>query len=349
MNKRTKLQKILQVLDPSAGTKVDFTELDTQINKLKEALKEKIQVTTLDDVNSQLEKFQKKIDFKPLQEAMVNLESSLDLKIKGISGLLSNEVSALKKLQVSHEENASEKISTIASNIEVLKQEQAFLNDQKATIIAELKDRVSKLDEFSKKANSSYVEIQGKITDLQQQLDEHEVEDEKEIKELTDKLEKLRKELNTRISNIGGGAMNRQNFINNADPLTRYTDINWKAGSNVTITYANNDQTKRVDITLAATGGPGGTTRSINSISTPTTAGSTAGTDYVYLVSGTTTLTLPTAVANTNLYTVKNVGTGVVTIDTTGGQTIDGNATITMATQFTSVDLISDTANWNIT
>jgi hypothetical protein len=91
-----------------------------------------------------------------------------------------------------------------------------------------------------------------------------------------------------------------------------------------------------------------GVTRSVNSISTPTTAGATALTDYVYLVSGTTTLTLPTAVGNTNLYTVKNTGSNTVTIATTSAQTIDGSSTATLPVANTSLDLISDGANWKV-
>lgn len=85
----------------------------------------------------------------------------------------------------------------------------------------------------------------------------------------------------------------------------------------------------------------------ITSISSPTTAGSTASTDYIYLVSGTTTLTLPTAVGNTNIYTVKNVS-GTTTIATTSSQTIDGSTTASLARQYTSLTLISDNANWNV-
>ena len=89
--------------------------------------------------------------------------------------------------------------------------------------------------------------------------------------------------------------------------------------------------------------------RSVNVISTATPAGSTAGTDYVYLVSGTTTVTLPTAVGNTNRYTIKNSGVGVVSIATTSGQTIDDSASpITINTQYVSLDLISDGSNWEI-
>ena len=93
----------------------------------------------------------------------------------------------------------------------------------------------------------------------------------------------------------------------------------------------------------------GGTSRSVNVVSTNTSAGSTSGTDYVYLVSGTTTITLPTAVGNTNLYTIKRVGTNTVSIATTSSQTIDGSASpITINVQNVSLDFISDGTNWNI-
>jgi hypothetical protein len=166
------------------------------------------------------------------------------------------------------------------------------------------------------------------------------------IEQLRKELQKVRIEL---LGKVGGGSMNRQIFVGGNDPLIKYTDINFKAGSNVTLTYANNNTTQKAEITIAATGGGGGTTRSINSISGDTTAGDTSGTDYVYLCSGTLTLTLPTAVANGNLYTIKNVGVGTVTIATTSLQTIDGDTTVIMPIRYTAVDVISDTANWNIT
>jgi len=99
--------------------------------------------------------------------------------------------------------------------------------------------------------------------------------------------------------------------------------------------------------TWVISAGGSGISRSVSSIATPTTAGATAATDYVYFVSSTTTLTLPTAVGNTNLYTVKNTGVATVTIATTSAQTIDGSTTATL-TPNTSLDLVSDTANWRI-
>jgi len=104
-----------------------------------------------------------------------------------------------------------------------------------------------------------------------------------------------------------------------------------------------------LNIPQYSAGGGSGITRSVNVISTSTAAGSSASTDYVYLVSGTTTLTLPTAIGNTNLYTVKNVGSGNVTVATTSAQTIDGGSTAVLTANLQgSIDLISDGANWNI-
>lgn len=150
----------------------------------------------------------------------------------------------------------------------------------------------------------------------------------------------------------GGGSMNRQIYIGGADPLTRYTDLNLKAGSNVTIIYQNNDVTKKVDVTISATGGGGGAgiTRSVNSIATDTLAGNATTTDYVYLAAGTLNVTLPSTVGNSNLYTVKNIGAGIVTITPQAGELIDGQSNLQLPVQFTSVDLISNNSgNWDIT
>ena len=89
--------------------------------------------------------------------------------------------------------------------------------------------------------------------------------------------------------------------------------------------------------------------RSVNVVSINTVAGNTAGIDYVYFVSGTTTITLPTAVGNTNRYTIKRLGTNTVSIATTSSQTIDGStAPITINVQNVALDLISNGTNWNI-
>lgn len=129
----------------------------------------------------------------------------------------------------------------------------------------------------------------------------------------------------------------------NGTPNGSQSLLNLKNGTNVTITDDGSG-----GVTISAATSSSGIVRSVNSISSPTTAGSAAATDYVYLVTGTTTVTLPTAVGNTNLYTVKRVGTNTVTVATTGGETIDGSATASITVQYTSYDFISDGTNWNV-
>lgn len=89
-----------------------------------------------------------------------------------------------------------------------------------------------------------------------------------------------------------------------------------------------------------------GISRSLNTISTNTTALASAATDYIYYVSGVTTLTLPTAVSNTNRYSVTNTGVSTVTVATTSAQTINGSTSATLPIPNMSLDFVSNGANW---
>ena len=97
-------------------------------------------------------------------------------------------------------------------------------------------------------------------------------------------------------------------------------------------------------------GGGSGITRSINLTAVDTSFAATASVDYVYVFTGSTTRTgtLPTAVANTNEYIIKNSGSVIMNITTTGGQTIDGSATITL-TPNQAIVMYSTGSNWIIT
>jgi hypothetical protein len=110
----------------------------------------------------------------------------------------------------------------------------------------------------------------------------------------------------------------------------------------LTINGTTYDLTADRSWTITASG------KSINTVSINTSAGSASSTDYVYLASGTINVTLPTAVGNQNLYTIKNVGTGVITVNTTSSQTIDGSLTAPIKIQYLSLTLVSNGANWNI-
>jgi hypothetical protein len=100
-----------------------------------------------------------------------------------------------------------------------------------------------------------------------------------------------------------------------------------------------------LNIPQYAGGSGSGITRNISTITTSVTIGATAATDYVVFVGSGGAPTLPTAVSNTNRYTIKNVHTTNKTISTTSSQTIDGSTTATL-TPNTSLDIISDGSNW---
>lgn len=124
-------------------------------------------------------------------------------------------------------------------------------------------------------------------------------------------------------------------------------------GNDVAATAPTDGQVLTWDATAgnwepATPGSSSAINRSVNTISSSQTAGSSTRTDYVYLVSGTTTLTLPTAASNTNRYTVTNTGANTVTVATTGGQTIIGSTTVTLPLTNMSLDFISDGSNWVI-
>lgn len=70
-------------------------------------------------------------------------------------------------------------------------------------------------------------------------------------------------------------------------------------------------------------------------------------TDCVIKASGTFTVTLPSASRAGMNYIIKNISSGVITLATTGGQTIDGASTVEILLQ-ESVSVISDGSNWII-
>lgn len=101
-----------------------------------------------------------------------------------------------------------------------------------------------------------------------------------------------------------------------------------------------------VGTVLSATGGSGsGITRTIVVTSGSTTLGATASTDYTYYVTGAHTLSMPSP--NSNRYTIKNLHSVDITIDTVGAETIEGSASIPLAPN-DSVDIMSDGTNWYV-
>ncbi len=328
MTKKEQAQKLLDRIKSMENPIDPFKDsfIAQELASISDRLKSNPTIKTLQKFNADLQKLQSElkkleIDVAPLQQSIRNLQKELKQADFNLKAEFESKLRALPQVP--------------------------DLTDEILKLRTEFNTRI---DAIPKDDDSA---LEKDLANIQQQLQDMvtaNIEEEKQDKaEQAVEFAKLRNEINRRLANVGGGQAAPQLMVANIESK-KYKDINLKAGANVTLTLADNNTTHRSEITIAATGGSGsGITRSIQSISAPQILDSNATTDYVYLVSGTTTVTMPDATTNTDLYTIKNVGTGVVTIATTSSQTIDGNLTITMATQFTSVDLISDTANWSIT
>jgi len=98
----------------------------------------------------------------------------------------------------------------------------------------------------------------------------------------------------------------------------------------------------------AAVSHSSGITRTVGTIIVSSLLPAVADTDYVYFCVGTITIMMPTAVGNTNLYTLKNTGGGTITVIASGSETIDGAASAMMPISNMLLSFISDGSNWKI-
>lgn len=364
MERKQKIQELLNRLDElEARNPVGSVRrlLDEEADSVRTNLKETPTGTALKVLARGLENAQNDPRPDKLSKQLEEAKQANQTGIESLSAVFSEKLDALKEEVGASETRGTELTkSEITSILERLAQYESDYQENIGSFSnknTQLEAEVSRLSEEIPKIYAQIPELPDyapTFTENNQRIQTIEASAQDTSKALTE----LEKRLTARIGSLNnhGGNMNRNIAIGgNTSVLSRYTDINFKAGANTTITYAYNDVTKYTDVTLASSGGGGGGSvtgiiRSISTIAVNTAAGATAGTDYVYLASGTLTLTLPTSVGNSNLYTAKNIGAGVVTIATTGGETIDGSPNLVLPLQFTSVDLISNNSgNWDIT
>ena len=115
------------------------------------------------------------------------------------------------------------------------------------------------------------------------------------------------------------------------------------SGANGYILTADNTQSTGLAWTQAPSAG---TTRSVIVVNSSRTAAAASKVDYVYIITGNYTLTLPTAVGNSNYYIIKNRHTSSISLAFNGTETADGGG-VTLSSN-SAVGLISDGSNWVI-
>lgn len=125
-----------------------------------------------------------------------------------------------------------------------------------------------------------------------------------------------------------------------AVPDEAYDATSWNGSLEVPTKNAVRD---KIESMLSSSG----ITRTVITTSGSTTMGSSASTDYVYFVAGAHTLSLPAASGNTNRYSVKNLHSSAITIDTAGAENIEGASSLSLQPN-DAVDIFSDGTNWYV-
>lgn len=113
-----------------------------------------------------------------------------------------------------------------------------------------------KIDEAIKAIQFPETDIKTPLSEINEKIKKVKEEVKEELKSDIEKVqEKVQSDLRNRIRNIrfAGGNANRNIGIDgNPSVLSRYTDMNIKAGSGVILTYANDDNKKNLDLTITA-------------------------------------------------------------------------------------------------
>jgi len=351
MTKKEKIRKIVKGLSsPNETVLKNLSAIDEEVANFTAKLKAGITAQTVQEISDEFKKIERRI--KPLGVAVQQLGQELANREGNLKEQLMEAVGILRSdLRTSRGSVSQEIREATQKAINKLMEEVVGLDVANENMGEEMRlHRGHMRDELSK--------IETKLADnllkLRQEVNGIYIPDEKKwekkLDELQKRIEKLRADMLSWSSRGGGGGNANRNILvgNNPSTLGRYTDLNLKAGTNITLSYTNNDNLKTTDLTITSSGGAG-TNRNISTVSVSSVVAAVASTDYVIIAGDGIKLTLPTAVSNTNGYTFKNKAASSVLVVADGAETIDGSASILMPTQYTAVDLISDNANWHVT
>lgn len=369
-NKISQLLEKLDKLESSLPKDETLGLVDSIINEkykdITSKVKEDSSLAALEAINTKLDKFKKDFQLEPIISAIEEIRANMDQVHESmtmesetaskahettkaeLTNLIRNTKDDLQGMTGRELAKLLEKITTLEDQLSFQDDTSKNQGQTLKSIVSDFESRIAGLDGLlqghTSDSMASRTDFGTKVAD-----------NTSKIAEVATELDKLRKDTMSRLSNLGGGNMNRNIAVGgNTSVLSRYTDINIKPGSNVSITYSNNHTTKYLDLTIGATGGGGGSSvagivRTIETTTVSSVVGGVALTDYVVLANGGVKVTLPTAVGNNNLYTIKNIGVSSVLVAPDGVETIDGDASVIMPVRYTSIDLISNNANWQIT
>lgn len=245
--------------------------LNEQFSFIAEKAKSSSIVKSIDKLNAKLVELKEAMNISSLDEPISQLEQD----IFSLRQKLFSDIDAINSNLLQKNEEVDALIKDVRNNLDTLTQveiknilnkiveiEDVLTSQSEAKIVVEdnfkeamhtLEQRFKVIDEAISLNNTN---TETTTSTLQALLNTNS----STIKSVEASINKLRQEFNTRLANVGGGNANRQININSSVMSSKFTDINFKAGSNVTLSKSDNITTSQVDITIAATGGGGGIT-----------------------------------------------------------------------------------------
>lgn len=263
MNRKAKIKALETRLDALTAPKaVSLTQqlISEELENLRADIGNRVSTRGIEKVQGDMASFQEKFKLEPVFEAISKADNDNKGKIdnlqKSFEKQLNDFVKESTKNTKQHKEASSLSRKEILDQIAAIR----FSFDDKLTPLlsrdAFLASEVDRLDQEIRRitllftSDTTATDAGATVKQALEQALEQTQELEKEIRD-------LEKRVTSRISSIGnhGDHANRNIAVgSNTSILSRYTDINLIAGTNVTLTATPNNTTKYTDITITASG-----------------------------------------------------------------------------------------------
>lgn len=253
--KQIKLRELLGQLDSLQKRDLpneDFDKvIENEITSFGEKLKADPTVKALRNFQNEIASLKKDMDLTPIMESLKNFQDEVSESQQNLT------------------DEFTQRLEEIKNSIPVLPEPKADFDD------SQLKQDIFNLrEEFNKKIQAvPLAGLEKKLNGFKTQFQEFQDKDSEDDKKNNEAIqlqfvafEKVIKDLKLQFQHHGGGSMNRKISVNGTVISTRYTDINFKAGTNITLTKADNNTTKQVDFTITSSGGGAGNNFSINEV-----------------------------------------------------------------------------------
>lgn len=338
--KRKQLEELLKTLEEKGGSESDLMVKDLvkeEVDALVAKVKGNLTLETIKKLGNDLTSLQKEFQEFDIEPSLKPLRAELEGMTKTIEQssktLVADFEKRIKSLPVVPD--LTNEVSELREEFDVRIQELA--NNTFAQDLESIRAQLEVIVANNIESGRAVQESVNRISD-------------ERAKELQEAIDKVRSELNNRISNLGGGSQPLQVNVNSSVMSTKYADVNFLQGGNIGWSVADDDTLKRTNITasILVGGGGGGTVRVTSVLSVSSTLAAAASTDYAFFPNVGINLTLPTAVGNTNRYTIKNMVASSILVTADTGEDIDGATTALLSNQFESIDLQSNGSVWGI-